>query len=79
MDITEVLLETKSGNINIRTIGGFTSLMIAATNNEDDIVKFLCDYPANPPLDLEVKVCERSHDFNCLVHASKLVSIKVQK
>ena len=30
--------------------------MIAATNNEDDIVQFLCDYPGNPTLNLDIKV-----------------------
>lgn len=30
--------------------------MIAATNNEHDIVSFLCNYPGNPTLDLDTKV-----------------------
>ena len=51
-----VLLESQGGDINLKTIGGFTPLMIAATNNEDDIVQFLCDYPGNPTLNFDIKV-----------------------
>ena len=55
-DITIVLLECPGGDINLKTIGGFTPLMIAATNNEDDIVQFLCEYSGNPTLNLDIKV-----------------------
>ena len=51
-----MLLECQGGNINLKTIGGFTPLMIAATNNEDDIVQFLCEYSGTPRLDLGLKV-----------------------
>lgn len=55
-DIARVLLEHKDGDINLRTIGGFTSLMMAATNNEHNTAKFLCNYDGTPTLDLEIKV-----------------------
>ena len=60
-DITTVLLECKGGDINLKTIGGFTPLMIAATNNENDIVQFLCEYPGNPTLNLDIKVKLAEH------------------
>ena len=50
-----MLLECQGGNINLKTIG-FTPVMIAATNNEDDIVQFLCEYSGTPRLDLDLKV-----------------------
>ena len=56
LEITNVLLSSDGGNINMKTMGGFTPLMIAATNNEDDVVKFLCEYSGTPSLDLDVKV-----------------------
>ena len=60
-DITTVLLESQGGDINLKTIGGFTPLMIASTNNEDDIVQFLCEYPGTPSLNLDIKVILAKH------------------
>jgi len=58
LEFTSVLLSCDGGNINMKTMGGFTPVMIAATNNEDDVVKFLCEYPGTPSLDLDVKVMQ---------------------
>ena len=50
----------------MKTMGGFTPLMIAATNNEDDVIKFLCEYSGTPSLDLDVKVVYSV--YACKIH-----------
>ena len=75
LELTSVLLSSDGGNINMKTMGGFTPLMIAATNNEDDVVKFLCEYPGTPSLDLDVKVMQSI----CTTHVHKIHKILLLK
>jgi len=55
----------------MKTMGGFTPLMIAATNNEDDVVTFLCEYPGTPSLDLDVKVMQSIRT----IHGNSIIAL----